>query len=115
MAGNRQTVPSTHRILLLQTEVEKAQWHLDQMTQQPLGPEPSPGIPQVGAWQAVSTGPAIPLTLPYTLFSGSHYWSIIWRRRAAQGLSPAQRGILFQHLGIPWDHSVTSLLVQMGN
>ncbi|XP_031791650.1 uncharacterized protein LOC111529699 isoform X4 [Piliocolobus tephrosceles] len=34
------------KILLLQTEVEKAQRCLDQMTQQPLGPEPSPGIPQ---------------------------------------------------------------------
>lgn len=46
MAGNRQTVPSTHRILLLQTEVEKAQWRLDQMTHSLLAQSPARGYPK---------------------------------------------------------------------
>lgn len=69
MAEDGQTVSSAPSTLLLQIEVEKAQWFFDKMSRQPLELEPSlrtPGVGmtrallQVGAWQGPC--PALPCT-----------------------------------------------------
>ena len=92
VAEDRQTVPFVPRILLLQTEVEKAQQCLDQMSRQPFGPEPS--LESLGGrisskWvhgRALNTGPPTPWAHLILQLPSLHSQSNCCERRAAQGL-----------------------------
>lgn len=79
VSEERQTCPSVPRILLLQTEVGKAQQNLDHKCQQPLVPEPSLGTSVVKIISRAHPNGSMeaPEHLPYCAFNPTLYFTLL--------------------------------------